>query len=150
MKGLIRKGLVFSIIVLFVTVCIQPVFAESSITITVDSEEDCNCNDEYINIIEISEKYQKLLDFVKLDKSLNPSTSDNCIYLLMKFLNAYYLAIMYTMIGNLFYPENYNLADKFFQLGDFYIWKAIETFIYANELGCKWNSWYKPDPPPHP
>jgi hypothetical protein len=41
-KGLIRKGLVFSIIVLFIGVGIQPVFANDvSITSTLDNEEDC-------------------------------------------------------------------------------------------------------------
>jgi hypothetical protein len=115
-----------------------------------DVEEDCGCEDRYSNILEFSEKYQKLLDFVKLDKSLNPSMSDNCIYLLMKFMNEWYLSFMYTMIGNLLYPQYRNLADKFYRLGDFYIVKAIDTILYAAELGCKWADWVEPEPPPHP
>jgi hypothetical protein len=42
-KGLIRKGLVFSIIVLFISVGVQPIFADESITTTQDIEE----NSEY-------------------------------------------------------------------------------------------------------
>ena len=40
-KGLIRKGLVLSVIVLFISVGVQPVFAGESITSTLDKEEDC-------------------------------------------------------------------------------------------------------------
>ena len=40
-KGLIRKGLVLSVIALFISVGVQPVFAGESITSTLDKEEDC-------------------------------------------------------------------------------------------------------------
>ena len=40
-KGLIRKGLVYCVIVLFISVGVQPVFAEESITSTLDKDEDC-------------------------------------------------------------------------------------------------------------
>ena len=40
-KGLIRKGLVCSVIILFITVGVQPVFAGVSITTTLDKDEDC-------------------------------------------------------------------------------------------------------------
>jgi hypothetical protein len=40
-KGLIRKGLVLSVIVLFISVGVQPVFAGESITSTLDKDEDC-------------------------------------------------------------------------------------------------------------
>ena len=48
-KGFIRKGLVFSIIVLFITVGTQPIFARESITLTLDEEDciECQVSDEY-------------------------------------------------------------------------------------------------------
>ena len=48
-KRLIRKGLVFSIIVLFITIGTQPIFARESITLTLDEEDciECQVSDEY-------------------------------------------------------------------------------------------------------
>jgi hypothetical protein len=107
-KGLIRKGLVFSIIVLFIGVGIQPAFATESITTIADSEDckDCQVSEEYSllkvnlmltrlgvivnfvsyrfgDIAKVKENCQKIIDVINLFSLTDNETICNIIYTIM-------------------------------------------------------------------
>ena len=113
-KGLIRKGLVFSVIVLFIGVGVNPAFAEESITTTLDSEKDCiECqvsegyNPLRMNLLSIKTKVIANLILLKFGDI--PEIKEKCQEILDE-INIYYpldypiicdtLSVMMTQIEN--------------------------------------------------
>ena len=80
-----------------------------------------------VSISQVLENESKIVEF----------ETDNCILLFTKFLSYYFLALTLGFFGNR-------------DLGEFFIYKAVETFSYAHDLCCKWASWWNPDLPPDP
>lgn len=71
-NSLYKKGLMIVVFLLFIGISFRPAFAsEISISTTFDNKDDCNCNDEFINIPESIEQYEELLDFIKSNRVLD-------------------------------------------------------------------------------
>ena len=140
-KGLIKKGLVFSVIVLFISVGVKPVFAnEVSISTTSDSDENCiECQESdgisllkakillfrakvVTNVIlssklgeipEIKEDCQEISDVINSDKPLHVPLI--CYVLLPMIVVAVFMGTWGTpvdIIGEMIYAILYPLSIR--------------------------------------
>jgi hypothetical protein len=161
-KGLISKGLVFSVIVLFISVSIQPVLADTPIITSKDVDGDCiecQVSDGYnhlrINLLltrlktivnfisfkdedipEVKDISQDIIDIVNSNKLLNPPIIE-CLSLLTQIVTAYSLFIYSLMIAESIYPIFPSLALKIEEFAYINLWKFQTLIIEYGDLNCE-------------
>lgn len=159
-----KKGLVVGIIILFIGVGVQPVFANDiSVSTTSDSEDciDCQVLDGYsllrvnllftrikavINFVsyrfgdipEVKEKYEDIFNIINSNILLNPPILE-CSLLFMQFTLAINMFVFCLSIYDYVYPIYPNLALWIYDFAYSY-WdvKRDQAYDKAKELECNW------------
>lgn len=128
--GLIRKGVVFSIILLFIGVGIQPVLAGSSFATKLDYEEgyiDYQVSDGYslLKAKLLLNRVKVIVNFISFKFEDTPEIEEKCQETL-KVINHYYPLIDFVVICNIIY-------DIMTPIVELYYW-SLEVYYDLEEI----------------